>query len=63
VPRSKNEWSYPSTPPDAFMALCSAKAQGQLYLYLFTFTKKKDSKRLKKERKKGGQTKEGNVKV
>jgi hypothetical protein len=31
---SKNEWSYTSTPQYVFMALCSAKAQGQLYLYL-----------------------------
>jgi hypothetical protein len=34
VPRSKNEWSYTSTPPHAFMAWCSVKTQGQLYLYL-----------------------------
>jgi hypothetical protein len=34
VPRSKNEWSYTSTPQYTFMAWCSVKAQGQLYLYL-----------------------------
>jgi hypothetical protein len=34
VPRSKNEWSYTSTPEYAFMAWCSIKSQGQLYLYL-----------------------------
>jgi hypothetical protein len=32
VPRSKNEWSYISTPPYVFMAWCSVKAQGLLYL-------------------------------
>jgi len=32
VPRSKNAWSYTSTPPYAFMTWCSVKAQGQLYL-------------------------------
>jgi hypothetical protein len=32
VPRSKNEWSYNSTPQYAFMVWCSVKAQGQLYL-------------------------------
>jgi hypothetical protein len=31
----KNEWSYTSTPPYAFMAWCSVEAQVQLYL---TFT-------------------------
>jgi hypothetical protein len=31
VPRSKNEWSYTSTPQYASMAWCSVKAQGQLY--------------------------------
>jgi hypothetical protein len=35
VPRSKNEWSYTSTPQYALMAWFSVKAQGQLYLYLF----------------------------
>jgi hypothetical protein len=35
VLRSKNEWSYASTPPYAFMAWCLVKAQGQLYLYLY----------------------------
>jgi hypothetical protein len=35
VPRSKNEWSYTSTPQYAFMAWCSVKAQGLFYLYLF----------------------------
>jgi hypothetical protein len=34
VPRSKNEWSYTSTPQYAFMAWCTDKAQGQLYLTL-----------------------------
>jgi hypothetical protein len=34
VPRSKNEWSYTSTPHYASMVWCSVKAQGQLYLYL-----------------------------
>jgi hypothetical protein len=34
VPKSKNEWSYTSTPQYAFMVWCSVKAQGQLYLYL-----------------------------
>jgi hypothetical protein len=40
VPRSKNEWSYTSTPQYAFMAWCSVKrkAQGQLYLTLCTRT-------------------------
>jgi hypothetical protein len=33
VPRSKNEWSYTSTPQYAFMAWCSVKAQDN-----FTFT-------------------------
>jgi len=33
VPRSKNEWSYSSTPQYAFMAWYSDKAQEQLYLY------------------------------
>jgi hypothetical protein len=28
VPRSKNEWSYTSTPQYAFMAWCLVKAQG-----------------------------------
>jgi hypothetical protein len=38
VPRSKNGWSYTSTPQYAFMAWCSVKkAQGQLYLYLLIF--------------------------
>jgi hypothetical protein len=35
VLRSKNEWSYTSTPQYAFMAWCSVKAQGHLYLYLY----------------------------
>jgi hypothetical protein len=35
MPRSKDEWSYTSTPQYAFMAWCSVKAQGQLYLYLY----------------------------
>jgi hypothetical protein len=30
VPRSKNEWSYTSTPQYTFMAWCSVEAQGQL---------------------------------
>jgi hypothetical protein len=34
VLRSKNEWSYTSTPQYAFMAWFLVKAQGQLYLYL-----------------------------
>jgi hypothetical protein len=34
VPRSKNKWSYTSTPPYAFTAWCSVKAQGQIYFYL-----------------------------
>jgi hypothetical protein len=34
VPRSKNEWSYASTPQYASMAWCSVEARGQLYLYL-----------------------------
>jgi len=34
VPRSKNKWSYTSTPQYDFMAWCSVKAQGQLYLTL-----------------------------
>jgi hypothetical protein len=33
VPRSKNKWSYTSTPQYAFMAWCSVKAQG-----ILTFT-------------------------
>jgi hypothetical protein len=36
--RSKNEWSYTSTPQYAFMAWCSVKAQGQLYLYNDAFS-------------------------
>jgi hypothetical protein len=33
VPRSKNAWSYNSTPQSAFMVWCSVKmAQGQLYV-------------------------------
>jgi hypothetical protein len=36
-PRSKNEWSYISTLQYAFMAWCSAKAQGLLYLYLYLY--------------------------
>jgi hypothetical protein len=32
VLRSKNEWSYTSTPQYAFMAWCSVKGKGQLYL-------------------------------
>jgi hypothetical protein len=35
VPRSKNDWSYTSTPQYAFMVWCLVK-QGQLYL-TFTF--------------------------
>jgi hypothetical protein len=35
VPRSKNEWSYTSTPHYAFMVWCSVKAQGQLYIYFY----------------------------
>jgi hypothetical protein len=34
VSRSKNEWSYTSTPQYAFIAWCLVKAQGQIYLYL-----------------------------
>jgi hypothetical protein len=34
-PRSKNDWSYTSTPQYAFMAWCLLKVQGQLYLYQF----------------------------
>jgi len=34
VLRSKNEWSYTSTPKYAFIEWCLVKAQGQLYLYL-----------------------------
>jgi hypothetical protein len=34
VPKSKNVWSYASTPQYAFMAWCSArKVQRQLYIY------------------------------
>jgi hypothetical protein len=39
VPRSKNEWSYTSTPQYAFMAWFSVKAQGQLYIYFYTVFK------------------------
>jgi hypothetical protein len=35
VPRSKNEWTYTSTPQYAFMAWCSVKTQGKHYLYLY----------------------------
>jgi hypothetical protein len=38
VPRSKNVWSYISTPQYAFMAWCSPEAQGQLYLHLLPLT-------------------------
>jgi hypothetical protein len=34
TPRSKNGWSYTSTPQYAFIAWCSVKAQGRLYLYV-----------------------------
>jgi hypothetical protein len=38
VPRSKNEWSYTSTPQYAFLAWCSVKkSTGQLYLYLYLY--------------------------
>jgi hypothetical protein len=37
MPRSKNEWSYSSTPQYAFMAWCSITAHGQLYLYLYLY--------------------------
>jgi hypothetical protein len=37
VPRSKNEWSYTSTPQYAFMAWCSAKAQGHIYYYYYYY--------------------------
>jgi hypothetical protein len=38
VPRSKNAWSYTSTPHYALMAWCSVeKAQRQLYLFLAFF--------------------------
>jgi hypothetical protein len=34
--RSKNEWSYTSTPQYAFMVWCPfRKAWGKLYLYLY----------------------------
>jgi hypothetical protein len=33
-PRSKNEWSYTSTPQYAFMVRCSLKAQGQLFYFI-----------------------------
>jgi hypothetical protein len=33
VPRSKNEWSYTSTPQYTFIRWCSDKAQGWLYIY------------------------------
>jgi hypothetical protein len=39
LPRSKNEWSYTSTPQYALMAWCSAKAQEQLYLYIYLYVK------------------------
>jgi hypothetical protein len=32
--RAKNEWSYTSTPPYAFIAWCLVKAQEQLYVYI-----------------------------
>jgi len=35
VPRLKNEWSYTSTPPYAFMVWCSVTVQGQLLLYTY----------------------------
>jgi hypothetical protein len=38
VPRSKNEWSYTSTPPIHLYGVVLFKAQGQLYLYLYYFT-------------------------
>jgi hypothetical protein len=34
LPWSKNDGAIPPLPQYAFMAWCSAKAQGQLYLYL-----------------------------
>jgi hypothetical protein len=41
VPRSKNGWSYNSTPPIRLHGVVLIKnAQRQLYLYLFTFTHK-----------------------
>jgi hypothetical protein len=33
MPRSKNAWSYTSTPQYDFMAWCLVKAQGQFYFY------------------------------
>jgi len=33
----KSAWSYSSTPPYAFTAWRSVKAQGQLYLYLYLY--------------------------
>jgi len=38
VPRSKNAWSYTSTPQYVFMAWCLVKAQGRLYLLTLHFT-------------------------
>jgi hypothetical protein len=37
VPRSKNEWSYTSTPPICLHGVVLSKAQGQLYLYLYLY--------------------------
>jgi hypothetical protein len=36
VARSKNEWSYTSTPKYVFMELCSVKAQVQINLYILS---------------------------
>jgi len=41
VPRSKNEWSFMSTPQYAFMAWCSVKEKAQdnfTFTCTFTFT-------------------------
>jgi hypothetical protein len=37
VPRSKNAWSYTSTPPIRLPGVVVSQAQGQLYLYLYYY--------------------------
>jgi hypothetical protein len=34
VPRSKNEWSYISTPQYVFMAWCLVKSRDKFYLFV-----------------------------
>jgi hypothetical protein len=53
VPRSRNTWSYTSTPQHTFMAWCSVKktVEGQIYLYL-TRMRRSVQKRMRRRNKK-----------